>query len=900
MTDKQTGHAAELGEGWTVAGLLHRLTRRARHPAVIVSGEAGVAVWECGRLAADAMALACGLATAGASTDAAIPVALWAPNSSEWIAVSLGVLASGNVLVPVDDLADAAQFGTALQASGARLIFTTSRHLAAAKEAIGASDARLFLLDNADTSLAAPNWRTLLRPTDAELPAVPADAAAALFFTSGTTGAPKAFHLTHRNIAANVEALCELRIVGPEDRALLPLPLHHAYPFIIGAFTTLTIGVAIVLPADISGPAILRALRDGQVTTIIGVPRLYDTMLAALDSRLAARGWPVRLAVNGLFRASGGLQRATGLRVGRVLFAPIRRSIAPHLRLLVSGGARLDETTEDRLVALGWIVLSGYGLAETASLFTGNRPEARKRGSAGRPLAGGEIRIADPDERGIGEIELRGPSVTAGYLNNPEANRTGFTPDGWFRTGDLGCVDRDGFLFVTGRTKEILVLGGGKKVNPEDLERIYGTAPQIREIAVLEAEGALVALVRPDPAKLRELGSTNLHDDMRVVLAQTARQLPSYERLSGFALTDQPLPRTRLGKYRRFLLPRLYAEALAGHPERPAQPMTEEDAALLADPTARAVWEFLRQRYPAGATGLDVDLALDLNLDSFAWMELTIALQERAGVRLSDVDMAGIATIRDLLRRCVARHADGRVLPAEGPALAEDIERWLAPTGPFLTALGVLFHLVNRLVMRLLFRVRATGLDYLPAQGPFVITPNHTSYLDALVIAAALPLSHLRGLYWAGMVRLFDNAASRLFCRVVHLFPVDERHPDAAVRTAARVLESGKSEVWFPEGWRSPDGRLQRFLPGIGQLLLRTHVPAVPAWIGGAFEALPRGKLIPRFRRLTLDFGPCAGPDALQTEGIGHTGEERIAWALRQRLIRLAKSSGRPIEEATP
>jgi long-chain acyl-CoA synthetase len=888
-----------MSEAWSVLGLLGTLTRRGRHPAVIVSGDAGVTIRECGRLAAEAAAFARGLAAIGAST--AIPIALWAPNSPEWIAVSLGVLASGNVLVPVDDLADEAQFASVLEVSGARLVFTAGRHLKAAREAIGAGEARLFLLDAEDASLAAPNWRTLLQPTGAALNAVAADLPAALFLTSGTTGAPKAFSLTHRNIAANVEALRETRIVGPEDRALLPLPLHHAYPFIVGALSTLTIGTAIVLPADASGPAILKALREGEATTIIGVPRLYDAVLAAFDSRLATRAWPVRLAVQGLLRASGALWRTTGLRPGRVLFAPIRRSIAPRLRLLVSGGARLDETTEDRLEALGWTVLSGYGLAETASLFTGNRPQARRRGSAGRPFADGAIRIADPDEQGIGEIELHGLSITAGYVNNPEANRAGFTPDGWFRTGDLGYVDRDGFLFVTGRAKEILVLGGGKKANPEDLERLYGAAPQIREIAVLETGGALVALVLPDPARLHEIGYANLRDGVRVVLAQVAQALPSYQRLSGFALTDQPLPRTRLGKYRRFLLPKLYAQALAGHPERPAQPMAEEDAVLLADPTARAVWDFLRQRYPAGASGLDVNLALDLNLDSFAWMELTIALQERAGVRLSDADIAGIATIRDLLRRCVERRADGRVLPVrEELALAEDIERWLAPTGPFLTALGVLLYAVNRLMMRLFFRLRITGLDDLPAQGPFVITPNHVSYLDALAIAAALPLSRLRGLYWAGMVGLFDNAASRLICRAVHLFPVDAKHPDAAVRIAARVLDAGRSEVWFPEGWRSPDGRLQRFLPGIGQLLLRSRVTAVPVWVGGTFEALPRGRLIPRFRPVTLDFGSPVGLDTLRAEGTGHTEEERAAQALRQHLIGLAKRSGRTVEEAAP
>ncbi len=144
-----------------------------------------------------------------------------------------------------------------------------------------------------------------------------------------------------------------------------------------------------------------------------------------------------------------------------------------------------------------------------------------------------------------------------------------FTPDGWFRTGDLGFVDRRGFLHVTGRSKEILVLGGGKKVNPEDLERYFAEAPQIREIAVLEQDGRLVALVQPDPARVREMGTMNLREGIRVALAERSQGLPEYQRLYGFALTDQSLPRTRLGKHRRFMLPDLYRQAPpAGRDER--------------------------------------------------------------------------------------------------------------------------------------------------------------------------------------------------------------------------------------------------------------------------------------------------------------------------------------------
>jgi long-chain acyl-CoA synthetase len=877
---------------WNIDGLLSGLTLRDRHPAVIAFGVEGSETWDSATVADKALRLARGLRDAGIGGGER--VALWAPNSPVWIVAALAVLTTGGVVVPIDDLADAEQLDAALVSSAARLIFTTPRHLEACGEILRMHAAGVVLVDeDQHDGQLATGWRSLLGERTQDLPTPAPDEPAMLSWTSGTTGSPKAFFLTHRNIATNVEALQKLNIVGPRDRALLPLPLHHAYPFIVGMLTTLTIGTAIVLPGGTTGPLLVRAMREAEVTTIIGVPRLYDAIWTALETRVATRGRTVRFLWRALLQSASLVQRSTGLRPGRLLFAPVRRGIAARLRLLVSGGSRLERETEDRLEALGWTVLSGYGLAETASLFTGNRPSARRSGSVGRPLADGEVRIADPDEEQVGEIELHGSSITKGYLDNPEANHAAFTADGWYRTGDLGFVDRDGFLFVTGRAKEVIVLGGGKKVAPEDLEPIYGGAPEIAELAVLEDKGALVALVRPDRAKLHDRGATNLRDGIRVILAEKARDLPSWQRLSGFALTDQLLPRTRLGKYQRFLLPALYAEALAGGARRAAHALTPEDMALLRNPTAEAVWALLRERYPEKELDLDVDLALDLNVDSFGWMEITVALQDRLDIHLSESDIAGIRTIRELLHLAIMRRSGARAPPHEAPTMATDFERWLAPTGTLLTALALALYALNRLLMRGLFRLHVSGATNLPETGAFVITPNHVSDLDGLAIAAGLPWSKFRRLYWAGdVVRMFSNSLNRLFCRALHVFPVDAKFPGATLESARRVLKAGQVQIWFPEAWRSPDGRLQRFLPGIGQLLLGSKVPAVPAYIGGAFEALPRGRRMPRIRKITVVFGHPAALDILRAAGAGRTDEERISAGLHERVAALGAASG--------
>ncbi len=885
---------------WTATALLDALAARGAAPAVIVAGEGAPVTMDGSTLAADARAIASAL-RARIGVQRGTPVGNPAPNGTAWVAASLGILASGGVLVPLDDLAETPQAIRPLLGSGGTLLMTTHAHLAGCGETLREAGLQPVLLEpRTDDASPWAHWEDLVGVAMLPLEEPAPGDAAALLATSGTTGTPKTFFLTHENIGSNVAALVGLGLIGPADRVLLPLPLHHAYPFVVGMLTTLTAGSTLVLPRGPTGPAIMHAARSADATVMVGVPRLYDAMAAAIETRLAAQPWPLRMLARGMLVACAAVRRQTGLSPGHALFGGVRRLVAPSLCLLVSGGARLERATEERLEALGWMVLSGYGLAETASIFTGNRPDGRRIGSAGRPFGDGRIRIAEPDAARIGEIQLRGPSVTSGYAGNPDATRASFTEDGWFRTGDLGYLDSEGYLFVTGRAKEMIVLGGGKKVSPEELERIYAAAPQIKEIAVLEQDGALVALVRPDHARLREMGATNLYDGIRVVLAERAQSLPSHERLSGFALTDEPLPRTRLGKYRRFLLRDLYARALAGHHARAPRPPTEEDLALLSDPTAAAIWSLLQQRQPGRVLDLDMNPGLDLTFDSFAWMELTVALQERFGITLNEADIAAIVTLRDLLRLAVTRRGTSPTVPA-APAIATDIDRWLAPTGPFLTAAGLLLYGLNVAAMRGLFRIRAIGLEHVPMQGACVLAPNHVSDLDPLAIAAVLRPSRLRRLYWAGdIVRLFYNGASRLFCRAVHLFPVDERHPSSAVDTAARVLAAGRAQVWFPEGWRSPDGRLQRFMPGIGQLLLRSGAPVVPVFIAGAFEALPRGRRIPRLRPITVLFGRPVDAAELLAEWPDGSDEARVAAALRERVRRLAEDAGFPVGMVDP
>src|SRR5499427_4240245 len=299
---------------WDMVGLLRDLTARGQHPGVIAFAEDGVASWDSETVGDRAFRLARGLQDAGVSQGSRI--AIWAPNSPVWIVSALAILAAGGVVVPIDDLADAEQFDAALASSAARLIFTTADHLEASGDILRVHAVRVILVDEPEgAGQSATGWRSMLAERTDDLPIPGLDQPALLSWTSGTTGSAKAFLLTHRNIATNVEALLQMAVVGPDDRALLPLPLHHAYPFIVGMLTTLTIGTAIVLPGGTTGPLLVRAMREAEVTTIIGVPRLYDAIWTALETRIAARGRGARLLWRGLVGSARFAQRSIGLRL---------------------------------------------------------------------------------------------------------------------------------------------------------------------------------------------------------------------------------------------------------------------------------------------------------------------------------------------------------------------------------------------------------------------------------------------------------------------------------------------------------------------------------------------------------------------------------------------------------
>ncbi len=867
----------------TLQDLITGLAARGAHPAVLSVAEDGsTETLSYAELGDQAGRLATGLLRAGLGPGAS--VVLFGPNSAAWITVRLALAAIGAVAVAIDDLSTDAELAVLVPDSNARFIFAASQHVPRLERLTHAEARTICTLDEKRAGNAR-HWRALVAERGDALPTIAPDADCMLVFTSGTTGTPKSFLLTHANLVANVNGLLAERLVGPDDRALLPLPLHHVYPLTVGCLTALASGTTIVLPAGVTGPQIVGALQRGRATLIVGVPRLYAALTAGLEARVNARGGLARTLFALMFKASLTARRRWNLRIGRVLFRSLHRQLAPELWLMASGGAKFEVELIWKLEALGWEVLSGYGLAETASILTANRRGRARIGTEGTALPGAELRLASRDEHGEGEIETRGSSVFAGYRNDPDANAAAFSADGWFRTGDIGTIDPDGYVTITGRIKEMIVLGGGKNVYPEEVEKVYADNESIRELAVLEQSGALVAVVLPNfrsHRRHRQPPHRGRRADCPCRAFKAAAVLPAHRRVRHRARAAAPHAARQIPA----LPPGRDLRAREGGRGRAAPRRDDRFRPCDARDLARSRdLGLARPALPGQDFMPDLSPQLDLGIDSLEWVTMTLELAERFGIELTEQDAADALTLRDLVVRASARgRQDGAV--GKASSLTNEQLRWLEPSSAGERIAGRILHAVNTALMRGAFRLRISGRENVPVGGPYIIACNHLSDLDPFAIAAALGHARLEGIWWGGDVgRLFGTSIGRTLARIAHIFPVDERKPASAIAFGTEVLRRGHALIWFPESWRSPDGELQEFRSGIGHLLRNAPVPVIPARIAGTFEAMPRGRRVPRPTPVRITFGTPIDTAALSTDA----GPEQIAGALRAAVAALPR-----------
>jgi long-chain acyl-CoA synthetase len=762
-------------------------------------------------------------------------VVVFSENRPEWLVAFWGCLLVGVIVVPID------------YRSAPDFLVRVTRIVAAKVVLLGQDvppvhgvGAPVWLLHDLD-------WHATAAPQPA---AITRDDIAEIIFTSGATADPKGVVITHKNVLANIVPVeTEMRKYVRYARPFRPirflnlLPLSHMFGQAMATFIPPMLGGVVVFMRGYNPVDIAQQIRSRRISVLVSVPKILDVLREYVrrDAPSAADAGVVKTP--GL-QGSGAL-RAVSRIAGRWWYhRDVHRLFGAKFWAFVVGAAPLDSDLEKFWGDLGFAVVQGYGLTETAPIVTLNHPFGTRRGSVGKAIAGVEMKVAED-----GEILVRGENVTQGYFNAAAETAQAFE-DGWFHTGDIGEIAPDGQVFIRGRKKEMIVTPEGLNVFPEDVERVLNDLPGVHESAVvgISAEGS--SNERVHAAIVADAGV-----DPDAVARDANAQLADHQKIRRVVLWPEPeLPRTEGTRKLKRGVVRDWMKG--GGPPRHVQTGSDALAALVSKYTGRAT-------VSPNAT------LEELGLSSLERVELMVALEDTFGTRIDEGTFAAARSVSDLKQLVETSTQTGSAAASEPVAFPSwnrsstawlmrrlSLPTWILPLG------------------RIFVRLTVQGSERLSAiTGPVVFAVNHQSHFDVPVVLMALP-PHLRYRVAPAMAKEFFKAHFfpeqfgrrawftnslnyYLAALFFNAFPLPQREAGTrqTLRYIGEVLGSGYSVLIFPEGKRTDTGDIDRFRPGIGMIGSKLDVPVVPVRVVGLDRILHHSWKWPRPGRATVAFG---------------------------------------------
>jgi long-chain acyl-CoA synthetase len=754
---------------------------------------------------------------------------LWGHNSAEWICAFLGCALRGVVVVPID-LGSTVDFaGRVAREVKATVVFRSQEH----PEFGGVPSLSFESLTDAISKHDASRYPSPLMSREDTLE---------IIFTSGTTAEPRGVVISHGNILANVERLEQeiqkyLRyewLVHPL-RFLNLLPLSHVFGQMLGVFIPPMLRGTVVFTDLLKPPVLIDTIREERVSVLVAVPRFIESLQREVERYEERRGKVEA------FRKNFTRVEKQHFVVRWWRFRRIHRHFGWKFWAFISGGAALPEQAETFWNRLGYAVIQGYGMTETASLISLNHPFRSERGSIGKVFPGMEVRVDDN-----GEILVRGESVAKAYQFEGKVQSVA-EADGWFRTGDVAEKDESGRLYFKGRRKNVIVTPAGMNVYPEDLEKELLRQPGVRDCVVigLERDG------NAEPYAVLLLSDSGANGVSAVERAN--QSLAGYQRIRGWSVWPEPdFPRTPTQKP---IVPRI-REAIqkTSGSKLGSTPNGNSLAGLIAQITGRPI--------PPGSK--DTNLDADLQLSSLDRVELMGVLEERYQMDLSEVqfqDAATIGQLEELVERGTAS-TKANVYP-----------HW--PQHWAITALRLaVYYLLAWPATYLLAAPRIRGREnLLDLQGPALVISNHVTYLDIAWILPALPArfrnklaTAMRGERLAEMRRpssaknLFERFMERLryflALSLFNVFPLPKQSGFLqSFRFAGTLVDHRWNILVFPEGRTTEEGKMAHFRSGIGLLAKQLQIPVVPMHLDGLFDLKQAERIITRPGHVRVTIG---------------------------------------------
>ena len=489
-------------------------------------------------------------------------VAVSGKNSPEWAVVYIAAFYAGAIICPMDYGLHNEEIENLLNTAKPNFFFVDSEkydYFAGKKIDFGVYSLSPSIPEKYVYNLTSSETPEITYPTENDL--------AAILFTSGTTGTPKGVMLTHKNLVSDVYMAQTHMNIYPTDVFYALLPIHHAYTMTAVFLEAIGIGAEVVFGKTMAVSRMMKELKEGKITMLLGVPLLFNKLLAGIMKGIKEKGPLVYGIIKFLMGLSYIIKKLTKCNPGKVLFKSVLQKANIYtLRIAICGGGPLAPSVFKAYNELGIDFVQGYGLTETSPIIALNPVYAFKIESVGKALRNVEFCVLDPDENGVGELCVKGPMIMQGYYNMPEETAASFTQDGWFKTGDLGWIDKEGYVMLSGRAKNMIVTAGGKNVYPEEIENAFQLYDDIEQITVQgfipegqDAGEEIEALVYPADALLSKLGADRKNpSDMEKVLAkvneivdEVNKNLLTYQRIKKVTMLDQPLEMTTTKKVKR-------------------------------------------------------------------------------------------------------------------------------------------------------------------------------------------------------------------------------------------------------------------------------------------------------------------------------------------------------------
>jgi long-chain acyl-CoA synthetase len=644
-----------------------------------------------------------------------------------------------------------------------------------------------------------------------EKAALTGDDLAEVVFTSGTTGDPKGAMLSHRNILSNAIAASQIFPIGPKQRLLSFLPLSHMFEQLGGFFTVLLAGASVIYPTSRQPAVVRRTFKERKVSMVLITPAVVKSLMLAIERSAEAQG------KKELFENLRRLARRLPMGLRRLVFFSVHRQFGGRFRYIISGGAALDPALGESWRELGIDVIQGYGTTECSPGLTFNRVELNRLGSVGTPLPGVEIKIAAD-----GEVLAKGPNVFKGYWENEEATRAVLDGDGWYHTGDLGEIDTDGFLWLRGRKKDMIVLADGTNVYPEDIENTIAADPRIEALAtpLRPNVATVVGLQRPgEDVQVHAVFLVKDKEQVASIVRDTNVKLSGSQQIRGWTIwPEDDFPTTPTQKVKkRFVIEHVLN---MGRVDQARAVIGDQAATRTLTEVERVITQVAN--LPPAAVHPGATLSADLGLDSLGRVDLLGAIEEELGAYVDEAALEPNATVAELERMVAA---------------ARDVKRdtgiygW--PLSPLVRSFGLLLQqtLVYPLV-HVFYKVKVTGKEKLVGlRGPVMFAPNHCLHWDNGIILMAIPLSWRWKLAVAAAADdVFGNKLNGFASSILaNAFPLAR---EGAIRRSLELLgarlDRHFSVLIYPEGKLTIGGPMQPFKSGTGLIAVEGATPVVP------------------------------------------------------------------------